>query len=150
MRKSFIKVSRCEITELLQDIWLWLASTTHLPPCCYFGYFEKKKCWSLKLYVLMYLQVFNVKLQQILLEKLGSDCSVPKFWRKNMSEINMIEMRSKKIESKPLKNRRRASYNHHAWKFDTWQKLDIIGAAEFDSTTVLYFLVNLVASIWQN
>ena len=67
-----------------------------------------------------------------------------------MSEINMIEMRSKKIESKPLKNRHRASYNHHPWKFDTGQKLDIIGAAEFDSTTALYFLVNLVASILQN
>ena len=67
-----------------------------------------------------------------------------------MAEINMIETRSKKIKSKPLKNKYRANYNHHASKFDTGQKLNIIGAAEFDSTTALYYLVNLVASIRQN
>ena len=67
-----------------------------------------------------------------------------------MPEINMIETGSKKIESKPLKNKYRASYNHHSRKFDTEQKLDIIGAAEFDSSTALYYLVNLVARIRQN
>ena len=39
---SFIKIWKCKITELLQDIWLWLVSTTHLPPC-HFDHFQKKK-----------------------------------------------------------------------------------------------------------
>ena len=142
-----MKVSRCEINELLQDIWLWLASTTILPLCCYFGHFEKK---MLITHVRMCLQVPSLKLQQIFLEKLVPGCSVPKFWRKNMPEINMTETGPKKIESKPLKNKYRASYNHHSWKFDTGQKLDIIGATEFDSSTALYYLVNLVARIRQN
>ena len=67
-----------------------------------------------------------------------------------MSEIHMIETRSKKIESKLLKNKYRANYNHHAWKFNTGQKLDIIDTAEFDSSAALYYLVNLVAMMQQN
>ena len=35
-------MSRCKITELLQDIWSWLVSTTHLPPC-HLSHFQKKK-----------------------------------------------------------------------------------------------------------
>ena len=35
-------MSTCKITEPLQDILLWLASTTDLPPWCYLGHFEKK------------------------------------------------------------------------------------------------------------
>ena len=61
------------------------------------------------------------------MEKLGPDCLVPKFWRKNMSEINMMETRPRKIEPKPLKNKYRTNYNHYAWTFNTSQKLDIIG-----------------------
>ena len=83
-------------------------------------------------------------------EKLGPDWLVLKFWRKNISEINMIETRPKRIGLKQLTNKYRANCNHHVWKFDTGQKLDIIDAAEFDSSTALYYLVNLVARILQN
>lgn len=58
---------------------------------------------------------------------MGPDWLVPKFWRKNMSEINMMETRPRKIEPKPLKNKYRTNYNHYAWTFNTSQKLDIIG-----------------------
>ena len=42
--RSFNKIWRCKITELLQDISLWLVSImiTHLPPC-HFDHFQKKK-----------------------------------------------------------------------------------------------------------
>ena len=68
-----------------------------------------------------------------------------------MSEINMIETRPNKIELKPLTNKYRNNYNHHqVLKFDTVQKLDIIDAVEFDSSTALYYFVNLVARILKN
>ena len=64
-----------------------------------------------------------------------------------MSEINMIETRPNRIVLKPLMtNKYWDNYNHHVLKFDTAQKLDIVGAAEFDSSTA-YYLVNLVARI---
>ena len=53
---------------------------------------------------------------------MGPDILVPKFWRQNKFEVNIIEKRPKKIESKLLKNKYRASYNHDAWKFDTGQE----------------------------
>ena len=64
-----------------------------------------------------------------------------------MSEINMIETRPNRIELKPLTNiAARDNYNHHqVLKFDNALKLDITDAAEFDSSTALYYLVNLVA-----
>ena len=68
-----------------------------------------------------------------------------------MSEFNMIETRPNRIELKPLTNKYRDNYNHHhVLKFDTAQKLGIVNAAEFDSFTALYYLVNLVASILKN
>ena len=63
-----------------------------------------------------------------------------------MPETNMIETRPKKIKSKPLKNKYRANYNHHASKFDTGQKLNIIGvilSCKFsgqDTTKLVAFL----------
>ena len=67
-----------------------------------------------------------------------------------MSEINMIETRPNKIELKLLTNKYRDNYKHHqVLKFDT-QKLDIIDAVEFDSSTALYYFVNLVARILKN
>ena len=48
LRRIFVKMSRYKIAELLQDIWLWLASTTHLPPCHFDHFQKKKKCWSIK------------------------------------------------------------------------------------------------------
>ena len=67
-----------------------------------------------------------------------------------MSEINMIETRPNKIELKPLTNKYRDNYKHHqVLKFDT-HKLDIIDAVEFDSSTALYYFVNLVARILKN
>ena len=67
-----------------------------------------------------------------------------------MFEINMIETRPKRIELKPLANKYRNIYNHHMWKFETGQKLDIIDAAEFDFSTALYYLVNVMARVLQN
>ena len=69
-----------------------------------------------------------------------------------MSEINMIETRPNRIELKPLTNiAARDNYNHHqVLKFDNVQKLDIIDVAEFDSSTTLYYLVNLVARMLKN
>ena len=65
-----------------------------------------------------------------------------------MFEIDMIETRPNRIELKLLTNKYRDNYNHHhVLKFDTAQKLDIIDATEFDSSTALYYLVNLVARI---
>ena len=65
-----------------------------------------------------------------------------------MFEIDMIETRPNRIELKLLTNKYRNNYNHHhVLKFDTAQKLDIIDATEFDSSTALYYLVNLVARI---
>ena len=98
----------------------------------------------------MSLEVLNLKLQQIFPEKLGPDCSVYQIFEGKMSEIHMIETRPKKIESKPLKSKYRANYNHHTWKFDMGQKLDIIDMAVFDSSTWLYYLVNLLARVRQN
>ena len=91
--------------------------------------------------------VLNLKLQQNFSERLGPDWLVPKFSRKNMSEINMIETRPNRIELRPLRNKDRGNYNHHVLKFDTARKLDIIDTAEFDPSTALYYLVNLVARI---
>ena len=66
-----------------------------------------------------------------------------------MSEIN-IETRPNKIELKPLTNKYRDNYKHHqVLKFDT-HKFDIIDAVEFDSSTALYYFVNLVARILKN
>ena len=67
-----------------------------------------------------------------------------------MSEINMIETRLKRIELKPLTNKYRANYNQQVWTFDTGKKVDIIDGTEFDSSTALCYLVNLVARILQN
>ena len=67
-----------------------------------------------------------------------------------MSEINMMETRPNRIEFKPLTIKYRDNYNHHMLKFDTVQKLDIVNAAEFDSSTALHFLVNLVVRILKN
>ena len=70
--RSFIKIWRCKITELLQDIWLWLLSImiTHLPPC-HFDHFQKKrkkkKCGSIKLYVLTVPMTMSLHLVSILL-----------------------------------------------------------------------------------
>ena len=60
----------------------------------------------------------------------------------------MIETRPNRIELNPLTNKYRDNYNHNQLlKFDPMQKLDIIDAAEFDSLTALYYLINLVARI---
>ena len=68
-----------------------------------------------------------------------------------MCEINMTETRPNRIELKRLTNKYRDNYNHdHVLKIDTAQKLDIVDAAEFDSSTALYYLVNLVARILKN
>ena len=68
-----------------------------------------------------------------------------------MCEINMTETRPNRIELKRLTNKYRDNYNHdHVLKIDTAQKLDIVDAAEFDSSTALYYLVNLVARKLKN
>ena len=65
-----------------------------------------------------------------------------------MSEINVIGTRPNRIKLKLLRNKYRDNYNHHhLLKFDTAQKLDIFDAAEFDSSTALYYLVKLVDRI---
>ena len=86
------------------------------------------------------------------MEKLGPDCLVPKFWRKNMSEINMIETRPRKIEPKPLKNKYRTNYNHYAWTFNTSQKLDIIGVGiiiQMQKNILFSFLSNISFIIYE-
>ena len=68
-----------------------------------------------------------------------------------MSEINTIETRPYRIELKPLKNKYRDNYDHHhVLKFDTAKKLDIIYATKLDSSTAVYYLVNLMARILKN
>ena len=52
-----------------------------------------------------------------------------------------------RIELKPLTNKYRDNYNRHVLKFDTAQKLCIINMAEIDSSTALYYIVNLLARI---
>ena len=91
-------------------------------------------------------QVLNLNFHQKFSEKLGPNWLVPKFCKKNMSEINMTEMRPNRIELKPLTNKYGDNDNHHHMLIiDTVQKSDIIDVAEFDSWTALYYLVNLVA-----
>ena len=67
-----------------------------------------------------------------------------------MYEINIIETRPNRIELKLLTNKYRDNYNRHVLKFVTVQKLGIMDMAEIDSSTVLYYLVNVVARILKN
>ena len=63
----------------------------------------------------------------------------------------MIETRLNRNELKRLTKKYRDNYNHdHVLKIDTAQKLDIVDAVEFDSSTALYYLVNLVFRILKN
>ena len=95
-------------------------------------------------------QVLNLKLHQNFSEKWGANRLVSKLCRKDMYEINIIETRPNRIELKLLTNKYRANYNRHVFKFVTVQKLGVMDMAEIDSSTVLYFLVNVVARILKN
>ena len=102
-------LSDCEISEFLQDIWLWLASTTHLFPFYYFDHFNKKyanhsnhmclQCqwpedqsvndWKSEKFTeqlvkrtcnfYVIVHIPITKLQQISLEQLGPHCLLLKF-----------------------------------------------------------------------
>ena len=67
-----------------------------------------------------------------------------------MYETNIIETRPNRIELKLLTNKYRDNYNRHVLKFVTVQKLGVMDMAEIDSSTVLYYLVNVVARILKN
>ena len=95
-------------------------------------------------------QVLNLKLHQNFSEKWGPNRLVPKLCRKDIYETNIIETRPNRIELKLLTNKYRDNYNRHVLKFVTVQKLGFMDMAEIDSSTVLYYLVNVVARILKN